>query len=232
MFDWNARMEYYKRLPSKIQEWYDSDAAGNVADTLVHDLHMKPENKVPLINIVGDTVLGLLSPADLPNQILNYIPMPLPLARVLAEHLLMLLAQAQVSASSVPATAPAPQAPSSPAQNPRPAPVTPSALLPLPQRPAQTGAPISYREPVPATANPPAPLVREIPPRPRPWQHTYPANSGGGTQAPATPLARPATVPPLIPQYQRPLTDVPQYRNANLYQKPGGTPEPPSNLPI
>ncbi len=65
-----------------------------VAETLVRDLHLDPERIVPLINIVGDTVLGLVAVNALPAHIQTQIGAPLPLAQLIAEHLLVLLAQA------------------------------------------------------------------------------------------------------------------------------------------
>jgi hypothetical protein len=50
------------------------------------------------------------------------------------------------------------------------------------------------------------------------------------TPVPASVLP-PPQMPQTIPQYQKPLTFVPPYRNADLYKKPGGADEPPSNLP-
>lgn len=193
-----------------MQEWYDSDAPGIVADVLIHDLHMNPENKTALINIVGDTTLGLIPVADLTNQILNYIAMPLPLARVLAEHLVMLLTQAKVLGAPVSTPAPTP--------------------APIPQPP-----PVHYQQPTPTSipipvSPPPQPVAPPTAPAQTTWQHVQ--GEHGETvrvtqqanvlppQATPPPQTPPQTPPP-IPQYQKPLTAAaPQYRNADLYKKP------------
>lgn len=214
MFDWPTKMAKRKTLSQEMQEWYDSDAPGLVADALIRDLHMNPENKTPLINIVGDTALGLIPVADLPNQIQNYIAMPPPLAHVLAEHLVMLLMQAKVLetpavVAPVPMTAPVPAAV-------------------IPQIP-----PVHYQHP----AQVPAPIPQQPVPQPPPtWQHIQPPIQQSSVvpnqplvpppqfipppQVPPRASTLPAPPPPSIPQYQKPLTSIPPYRNANLYQKP------------
>lgn len=201
MFDWNIRAEKRSTLSPEMQEWYDSEAPGEVADTLIHELHMKPENKVLLINIVGDTVLGLVPLDTLPDYIHTKIGMPLSLAQLVAEHFVVLLSQAKVSIPTS-VTTPTPLVVPRPSQN---------------QQPTQTAAPVPI---VP-------PLQPIAPPTQNTWQHTHAENPQERTYVPATPF--PTTPPPqapnphtspTIPQYQKPLTSVPQYRNADLYKKP------------
>ena len=78
--------------------------------------------------------------------------------------------------------------------------------------------PVSAYAPPPAPA-PQAPAPQVPPSPPQPLQAPLPP------QTPPTPPAyvpaqdQPAPTPPAIPQYQKPLTSVPQYRNADLYKK-------------
>jgi len=65
-------------------------------------------------------------------------------------------------------------------------------------------------------------LVRKSAPLPQ--REMPPPQPDMPPTAPLAPPAWPQARPAAIPQYQKPLTSVPQYRNANLYQKP---PQPP-----
>jgi hypothetical protein len=233
-----------KTLSPGMQKWYDSDAPGLVADALLRDLHMVPENKGPLINIVGDTALGLIPVADLPNQIPDYLPMPPSLARALAEHLVMLLTQARVLTPTAPTVSvPRPVPPPPPVPAPMPVPPAPPTHEPptIPQaawpggrrwqrmQDQRSSNDPSAARPI-APQRPAAPAPQPQPPSPMPpsappsWQHVRTDAPQAPMQAPPQPQAPapqtpPSQIPPVVPSYQKPLTQVPQYRNANLYQK-------------
>lgn len=185
LFDWPTRMEKRKNLPLEMQEWYDSDAPGKVATALIQDLQLNPQQKGPLIGIVGDTTLGLVVLDSLPDYIHSQVGVPLPLAQVIAEHLVVLLTQAQV--------------------------------LPPPQK----AAPLPQRE-MPLPQPDVSPTAPPVPPA---WQQTRPTVPDAPQPPAAAPANLPVQTPPVIPQYQKPLTSVPPYRNANLYQKPPETPQ-------
>ena len=87
--------------------------------------------------------------------------------------------------------------------------------------PAVKPPPIPMSAYAPPRAPTPQTLAPQVPPPPPP-----PPQAPLPPQTPPTPPAhmpaqdQPAPTPPAIPQYQKPLTSVPQYRNADLYKKP------------
>ena len=190
MFDWQTRMKRRKELPQKMQEWYDSDAPGETADTLIKDMQLNPEKKTSLIRIVGDTVLGLIPVDGLPEHIQKEMGVPLSLAQVLAEHLVALLVKENVTLRpQVPVSAPTP--------------------VPVPR----TTPPVTREAPLTAPT--------ESSPTDNSWTHTKEESTVAQKQSPEQDSPADAPLPSPVPHYQKPLTTVPQYRNANLYLKPG-----------
>lgn len=96
MFDWSTRIERYRMLPEQVQTWYDSEAPAQLVDVLIDELQLRESNRAVFLAAVGDTALGLIPPDALPAYMHDEIRLPEQLAKVVAEHMVKLLAEAHI----------------------------------------------------------------------------------------------------------------------------------------
>ncbi|MBI4086880.1 hypothetical protein HY416_02775 [Candidatus Kaiserbacteria bacterium] len=191
-----------------------------------------PEDKMYLVaEEVLFALIGLTGPHEVAPRLQERLGIdPLRAQQIAHSIFVEIFDRNKIAMSALPQTAPAqPPIPAAiernpatisaatpqqmtPRPTPQPAPQPPRPTQSIqPPRPVPQQAPPSAQPilaPIPRPAAPP-PAWTHVQTRPQPPQSAPPTNLP--TQAPATPP---------IPSYQKPLTQVPEYRNANLYQKP------------
>lgn len=204
MIDFLKVAEVIERSPQDIKSLLFSSDIGDLLYGLADIYDMDEEKTMQMVDEVGYVILGLKDKIIFFDSLLQIGINEKP-ARVIAEEVrLQIFSELEkINATEageqervvVPQPPPVHYQPPTPVPAPIPQPAAPQAPAPTPQQPAMSPA----------------------------WKHTRPAAPSAPPLATSTPAATPAHLPPEAPpaisQYQKPLTSVPQYRNANLYQK-------------
>lgn len=189
------REERFEKAPLAVQHLYDSEESGECMYA-VFQKHGLPEEKYKPYGItIGNVILGFYPLWQLPELLAEAMEISRQQATEIAVDLQPFFAPMHHRPVSQPPAVPVPQQAVPPAQN---------TWQHVRENMGETNLPEA--RPFVSPPVPPPDSPRQAPPAQVPPPQT----------APATPPA----IPPSFPQYQKPLTGVPQYRNADLYKKP------------